>query len=163
MTRMHPALRWLFYAPAYLYRWNCGWLLDHRFLLLIHVGRRTGLHRQTVLEVVEYRKRAAEAVVVSAFGREADWLRNIEASPGTEVVIGSQHFIATYRFLDEQEAVRVIAGYERRNRFIAPILHLGFSWLLGWRYRASASDRRRLVRQLPLVAFRPKDLHLQST
>ena len=31
--------------------------------------------------------------------------------------------------------------------------HLG--WLFGWPYRGSDADRRRLVAQLPLVAFRP--------
>ena len=55
-------------------------MLGHRFLLLIHVGRRTGLRRHTVLEVMEYRREGPEAVVMSAFGRNADWLRNIGGS-----------------------------------------------------------------------------------
>jgi deazaflavin-dependent oxidoreductase (nitroreductase family) len=154
MTRMNPALRQLFRAPAYLYRWKCGWLLGHRFLLLIHIGRRTGLRRYTVLEVVEYREEGPEAVVVSAFGRNANWLRNIEATRSPEIVIGSQRFVADHRFLDKEEAVRVMAGYERRNWFIAPIVRLGFSRFLGWRYHGSTSDRRRLVNQLPVIAFR---------
>jgi len=29
-------------------------------------------------------------------------------------------------------------------------------WLLGWKYRASETDRRRLVGQIPLLAFRPR-------
>jgi hypothetical protein len=70
---------------------------------------------------------------MSAFGRNADWLRNIEARPGPEVVIGSQYFAATHRFLDEEEAIRVITGYERRNWFIAPIIRAVLSRLLGWR------------------------------
>ncbi len=86
MTRLNPALRRLFRAPVYLFRWKCSWLFGHRFLLLIHTGRRTGLRRCTVLEVIEFRKNGPEAVVVSAFGRSADWLRNIEAIPGAEVV-----------------------------------------------------------------------------
>ena len=52
---------------------------------------------------------------MSAFGRNADWLRNIEATPRPEVVIGSQHFVAAHRFLDEEEAMRVLTGYERRK------------------------------------------------
>ena len=76
-------------------------MLGHRFLLLIHFGRRTGLRRHTVLEVIEYRTGGTEAVVMSALGRKADWLRNIEAIPGPEVVIGSQHFVAAHRFLDD--------------------------------------------------------------
>jgi deazaflavin-dependent oxidoreductase (nitroreductase family) len=137
-----------------LYRWNCGWLLGHRFLLLIHVGRRTGRHHRTVLEVMEYRKDGPEAVVMSAFGRNADWLRNIEATPNPKVVIGSQSFVAAHRFLDEEEAVQVIAGYEHRNWVIAPIIRWVLSRFLGWRYKGSTSDRRRLVNQLPLIAFR---------
>jgi deazaflavin-dependent oxidoreductase (nitroreductase family) len=157
MTRLNAALRRLFRAPVCLYRWNLGWLLGQRFLLLIHIGRRTGLRRHTVLEVMEYRKEGPEAVVMSAFGRNADWLRNIEATPGPEVVIGSQHFVAARRFLDEEEAIRVITGYERRNWFIAPIIRAVLTRLLGWRYDGSEGARRRLAAQLPLIAFRPAD------
>jgi deazaflavin-dependent oxidoreductase (nitroreductase family) len=154
MARPNAALRPVFRAPVYLYRWKCGWLLGHRFLLLIHVGRRTGQRRHTVLEVMEYRREGPEAVVMSAFGRNADWLRNIEATPNLKVVIGSQSFIAAHRFLDEEEAVQAIAGYEQRNRVIAPIIRSVLSRFLGWRYKGSASDRRRLVEELPLIAFR---------
>ena len=154
--RLNSAPRCLFRAPVYLYRWQCGWLLGHRLLLLSQVGRRTGLRRCTVLEVLEYRKDSPEAVVMSAFGRDAGWLRNIEATPDPGVVIGSQSFTAAYRFLDDEEAVQVITGYERRNRFIAPIIRAMLSRLLGWRYDSSAASRLRLVRQLPLIAFRPQ-------
>ena len=147
--------RRLFRAPLYLYRWKCGWLLGHRFLLLIHVGRRTGLRRHTVLEVMQYRKEGPEAVVMSAFGPNADWFRNIEATPGPEVVIGSQCFVAAHRFLGEEEAVAVVTGYEQRNWVILPIIRLVLSCLLGWPYYGSTDDRRRLVTQLPLIAFRP--------
>ncbi|HEX3413706.1 MAG TPA: nitroreductase family deazaflavin-dependent oxidoreductase [Stellaceae bacterium] len=157
MTRLSAGLRRLFRAPVCLYRWNLGWLLGQRFLLLIHIGRRTGLRRNTVLEVMEYRKEGPEAVVMSAFGRNADWLRNIEATPGPEVVIGSHHFVAAHRFLDEEEAIRVITGYERRNWFVAPIIRTVLSRLLGWPYDGSMSARRRLVAQLPLTAFCPAD------
>ena len=150
------AMRSLFRAPVYLFRWHLGWLFDHRILLLTHTGRRTGLRRETVLEVVDYRKPATEVVVVSALGLNADWLRNIEAKPDEEVTVGSTHFPASHRFLSEDEATHVIAGYERRNRLIAPVVRAGFNWLLGWRYRGGELDRRRLVRQLPLVAFGPR-------
>jgi deazaflavin-dependent oxidoreductase (nitroreductase family) len=129
-------------------------VLGQRFLLLIHIGRSTGLRRHTVLEVMEYRKEGPEAVVMSAFGRNADWLRNIEATPSPEVVIGLQHFVAGHRFLDVEEAIRVMTSYERRNWLIAPIIRGVLSRLLGWRYDGSTDARRRLVTQLPLIAFR---------
>ena len=52
----------LFRVPVYLYRWHLGWLFGHRCLLLTHIGRRSGRKRQTVLEVVEYRKQGPEVV-----------------------------------------------------------------------------------------------------
>jgi deazaflavin-dependent oxidoreductase (nitroreductase family) len=153
-------LWYLFRAPVYLYHWHMGWLFGKRLLLLTHTGRRTGLRRQTVLEVVEYRMNGPEVVVANGFGPGSNWVRNIEASSGgdksgEEVTVGSQHFVASHRFLGEEEATKVIQGYEHRNRFIAPIVRRGFSWLLGWQYRGSDSDRQKLVRQLPLIAFRP--------
>jgi len=101
-----------------------------------------------------YREEGPEAVVMSAFGPTADWLRNIETNPTPEVVIGSQRFIAAYRVLDEEEAGRVITGYEQRNWLIAPIIRLVLSHLLGWQYNGSPDHRRRLIAQLPLIAFR---------
>jgi deazaflavin-dependent oxidoreductase (nitroreductase family) len=149
-------LWYLFRAPVYLYRWRLGWLLGHRCLLLTHIGRRTGLRRQTVLEVVEYRKQGPEVVVANGFGPNTHWLRNIEAGPGEEVTVGLQHFVASHRFLGEEEGMRVIRDYERRNRFVAPIVRSGFSWLVGWKYQGSESDRRKLVGQIPLIALRPR-------
>jgi deazaflavin-dependent oxidoreductase (nitroreductase family) len=139
-----------------LYRWRCGRLLGRRFLLLIHVGRRTGRRRETVLEIMECRKNGPEAVVMSAFGGGADWLRNIDATPGAQVVIGPERFVTVHRVLGVAEAVNVVSGYEERNWPMRPIIRLVLSRLLGWPYRSSQSDRERLVRQLPLVAFRPR-------
>jgi deazaflavin-dependent oxidoreductase (nitroreductase family) len=155
-TRLNPALRRLFRASVSLYHWNCGWLLGHRFLMVVHVGRRTGKRRYTVLEVMEYRKEGPEMIVMSAFGRNADWFRNIEAGPDPEVAVGSRRFTASWRLLDKEDAIKVIAGYERRNRFAAPIVRAVLSRLLGWRYDGSEGGRSRLAEELPLVAFRPK-------
>ena len=145
-----------FRVPVYLYLWKCGWLLGHRFLLLIHIGRRTGLTRHTVLEVLEYRREGPEAIVMSAFGPSVDWLRNIETIPNPEVVIGSRCFIAAHRVLNEEEALRVITGYEQRNWLITPIICRVLSCLLGWHYDGAMDQRRRLVAQLPLITFRPR-------
>jgi len=131
-------------------------LFGKRFLLLTHTGRRTGLLHQTVLEVMEYRPKSSEAVVMSGFGRNSGWLRNIEAKPYPEVTIGARHFVAVYRLLNEDEAMRVVRSYEQRNWFIKPVVRWVLGRLLGWKYRGSDLDLRRLVEQLPLVAFRPQ-------
>jgi deazaflavin-dependent oxidoreductase (nitroreductase family) len=125
-------------------------------MLLTHTGRRTGLRRQTLLEVVEYRKGGPEVVVANGFGPDCDWVRNIQAKPDEEVTVGSEHFAASHRFLNQDEAAAVIRGYEYRNRVIAPIVRAGFSWLVGWKYHSTDTDRRRLVSQIPLIAFQPR-------
>jgi len=149
-------LRWLLRAPVYLYRWKCGWLLGRRFLLLCHTGRRTGRRHQTVLEIMEYRKEGREAIVMSAFGEGANWLRNIKVSPEPKITIGRQQFVAVYRWLDVEEAATVVGRYEQCNRLAIPIIRLVLSRFLGWHYRGTDGDRRRLVAQLPVIAFRPK-------
>jgi deazaflavin-dependent oxidoreductase (nitroreductase family) len=112
-TLKRKGLLWyLFRGPVYLYRWRLGWLFGHRAMFLTHFGRKTGFRRQTVLEVVEYRKQIPEVVVVNGFGPNSDWVRNIEAKPGEEVTVGSQHFAARHRFLGEEEAMRVMRDYE---------------------------------------------------
>jgi hypothetical protein len=55
-----------------LYRWRLGWLLGHRFLLVVHVGRRTGVRHETVLEVVSFDGVTSDAIVMSGWGRTAD-------------------------------------------------------------------------------------------
>jgi len=57
--------------------------------------------------------------------------------------------------LEESEAVSIVADYERRNRWVTPIVRRILSRLLGWRYDGSDAARRRMVRQLPVVAFDP--------
>jgi deazaflavin-dependent oxidoreductase (nitroreductase family) len=155
-VKSKPILRALLHAPVYLYRWRLGWLLGHRFLLLTHIGRRSGKQFQTVVEVMEYHSERREAVVMSGFGRNSDWLRNIETSHGAEIDIASEHFLAAFRFLDEEEAIRVVASYEQHNRFMRPVVRWVLRCLLGWNYTGSDADRHKLVQQLPLIAFRPR-------
>jgi len=153
--RPGPVLRRLLRAPVALYRHDLGWLLGHRFLMITHRGRRTGRTYRTVVEVVGHDPTRHEYVVMAGFGRSADWYRNVLARPPVEVVVGRERFRPVARELDEDEAVHVLADYETRNRLAAPVVRRMLSRLVGWRYTGTEPDRRRLVRTLPLVAFRP--------
>lgn len=153
--RPGPVLRWVFRAPVRLYEHNLGWLLGNRFLCLTHVGRRSGRRYRTVIEVLGTDPSTGEVTVIAGMGPSSDWYRNIAANPPAEVVVGRRSFVPSHRTLDETEAAAVVADYERRNRLIAPVLRLVLTTLLGWRYDSSDTARRRLVGQLPLVAFRP--------
>lgn len=153
--RPGPLVRRLLRAPARLYDWNLGWLLGHRFLRLAHVGRKSGRTYRTMLEVVGGSAKTGEFIVISGLGSQADWYRNLQANPAVEVAIAARRFKPAHRVLDEAEAVSVIADYERRNRLVTPILRRVLTWLVGWPYDGSEESRSRLVRELPLVGFRP--------
>ncbi len=148
-------LRGLLQLPAYVYRARLGILLGHRFLLLVHRGRRSGRRYETVLEVVRFDPAAPESVVVAGWGQKTQWLHNVEAGGVVEVSTGWRRYSPCWRRLDATEAAAVLADYERRNRLIGPIVRNVLSRLAGWQYDGSDAARRRLVEQLPMLAFRP--------
>ena len=150
-------LRWLLKAPVVLYDARAGWLLGHRFLLLRHHGRRSHRLYSTVLEVVAWRPATREVVVMSGFGHRSQWYRNVLAGQAVEVQVARLRFVPAVRPLDVDEAVGVLADYERRNRLAVPLVRAVLSKLAGFRYEGSDAARRRLVDNLPLVAFRPLD------
>jgi deazaflavin-dependent oxidoreductase (nitroreductase family) len=148
-------LRWLLGMPALLYRAHLGWMLGHRFLLLVHRGRRSGRRYETVLEVVRHDRSTRESTVVAGWGRRTAWLHNVEAGGAIEVRTGRDRYSPAIRRLDVDEALAVVGEYERRMRLAAPLVRAVLTRLLGWRYDGSDRARRRLVRQLPLLALRP--------
>jgi deazaflavin-dependent oxidoreductase (nitroreductase family) len=138
--------------PSYLYHLRLGGLLGHRFLLLTHRGRKSGLIRQTPLEVLHYDPRSCESVVLSAWGKRADWYRNIEASLPLEVETGGERYPPAARFLTPEEAYAVITEYAIRHPLAARVLEQVF----GFPVTRSAASRRAFAESVALVAFRPQ-------
>ncbi|SEO68750.1 nitroreductase family deazaflavin-dependent oxidoreductase [Amycolatopsis saalfeldensis] len=155
--RPGPLLRAVFRAPLRLYDWHAGWLLGHRFLRLTHQGRRSGRRYRTVVEVLKTDPASGEVMVMAGFGRATDWLRNIQARPAIEITLGRRQFVPVHRILDEDAAAAVLADYEQRNRLVAPLLRRVLGNLVGWTYDGTDEARHRLVRELPVIAFRPVD------
>ena len=155
-SRPGTALRLLLRAPTWLYDHDLGWLLGKRFLCLTHVGRKSGRKYRSVLEVIGTKPAAGEVMVIAGMGPSSDWYRNIEANPAVEIVVGRSRFAPIHRRLDEAEAAAVLEEYERRNHWVLPIIRPVLTKLLGWRYDGGDTARVRLVRQLPIVAFRPR-------
>lgn len=152
-ARPAGALLLAFRLPIYLYRLNLGRLLGHRFLLLVHRGRKSGLIRETVLEVVRYNRATNESVVLSARGDRADWYRNIDASPALEVRTGRERYVPKQRFLAPEENHAVILEYARYH----PLAFRFLVKVLGFDFPLEGPERTRIeaVKSLRLVAFRP--------
>ena len=126
-TKPTGLLRAALRAPIWFYRNGLGWLFGRRLLYIVHIGRKSGLRREVVAEVVRYDPVAPEVVVIAAWGREPDWYRNLKAAPAVEVRISGQRWESPrHRFLDGVETVAVLRDYRKAHphawKRIAPIL-----------------------------------------
>ena len=102
-------------APIWIYRARLGFLFGSRLLMLEHIGRKTGLPREVVLEVVDH-SAPNTYVVPSGFGDRAQWFRNVQANPRVRVyTAGRGPTSATARVLGQEEADRALATYRRRH------------------------------------------------
>jgi len=153
--RLGPFMRCALHAPTSLYDRGMGWIFGRRFLCLAHVGRKSGTVHKTILEVIGEDEDAREVIVMAGFGRSSQWYRNLQANEAVEVAIGRERFKPAHRELSVDEAAAVLASYEERNRWVSPIVKRVLSKLVGWRYDGGDQARRRLVGELPVIAFRP--------
>jgi deazaflavin-dependent oxidoreductase (nitroreductase family) len=143
----------VFRLPLALYQRGWGGLLGGTFLLLVHAGRKTGKLHQMIAMVLRYDPETGEAVICSAWGQDADWVRNIRARPAVRVRIGRVSFIPKQRFLSEEEAVAVVAEFQRRHPGRLRLL----SAILGWEDLRSDTAARAFVSTRPFVSLRPAD------
>jgi deazaflavin-dependent oxidoreductase (nitroreductase family) len=141
----------VFRLPLSLYRRGWGWLLGDTFLLLVHEGRKTGKRYSTVAMVLRYEPRTREAVICSAWGQGADWIRNIRARPALRVQIGRASFTPQQRFLSPDESLAVLAGFRNRHPQRSRLLIS----VLGWGDLGSDAAAREFVHARPFVSLRP--------
>ncbi|HTX95296.1 MAG TPA: nitroreductase family deazaflavin-dependent oxidoreductase [Mycobacterium sp.] len=107
--------RRLMRAPVWLYKARAGALFGSRFLMLEHIGRKSGARRYAMLEIVDH-STPDSYVVASGFGRKAQWFRNIQANSQVRVYAGSHAPRgAAARVLDQDEADRTLAAYRSRH------------------------------------------------
>ena len=111
-----PLKRWFFRAPIKLYSAGMGWLLGGRFMLLEHRGRRSGLPRRTVIEVVKHISDPVPAryYACSGYGEHSDWFKNLRAHPQVHITIGRRTEAATARVLPANEAGLLMLDYAQR-------------------------------------------------
>lgn len=143
--------RLLMRLPIWLFRLHLGWLLQNRFLLLTHIGRKSGAVRHTVLEVIQYEKASSRYYVLAAWAKQADWARNIEKAPDVAISAGGHHFEAHAHRLSPEEGKHIILGYAQRH----PIARRVLPGLLGYRTDGTEEDFAALASVGTVFAFSP--------
>ena len=145
-------LLWLMRLPIGLYRLHLGWLLGGRFLLLEHIGRKSGLVRETVIEVVDHDTQQGAYVVAAAWGMRSDWYRNISLEPRVHITVRSRRIAAAARTLRPEEAEAHLRAYARRN----PRAFRGLgSMLVGEVSGDTEMLVQKFVEGIPFVEFMP--------
>lgn len=154
----HPpgkALRFGLRLPIWLYRARLGWLLGDRFLMLTHTGRKSGLERHTVIEVVQHNKDTDTYYVVSGWGEKSDWYQNIRKAPSVTIQTGGRKFKSIAEIIPVENAIEIVQTYAREH----PMAFNELSGLfLGERMKPGSDAPQRIAEKMPMVAFHPENL-----
>jgi deazaflavin-dependent oxidoreductase (nitroreductase family) len=137
--------------PIWLYRFHLGWLLGYRFVLLTHTGRKSGLPRQTVLEVVRYDKATGSCVVASGWGTKSEWYRNVTSNPKIVIQVRNKRTAGIAERLSPEEGAQKLFDYARHY----PLALRELARFMGYRLDGSDDDIRALGRILPMFIFKP--------
>jgi deazaflavin-dependent oxidoreductase (nitroreductase family) len=143
-------LRFGLRLPIWFYRAHLGWLLGDRFLMLTHTGRKSGLARQTVIEVVQHNKNTDTYYVVSGWGEKSDWYQNICKNPSVTVQSGGRTFQTKAEFIPTEKAIAIVETYAHDH----PVAFNELSGLfLGERMKPGSDAPQRIAEKMPMVAF----------
>ena len=134
------------------YRTGTGFLLGNRFIYVEHVGRKSGLKRRSVLEVVRYDKEEDIYFIVSGYGKKSDWYKNIKATPNVKIQVGFRKSNARCEFLSEERTEEEIRDYARRH----PTAIKQLAKLIGYKLTGEEGELSKLSKLWPVIAFHPE-------
>ncbi len=139
-----------FAIPEWLYRAHLGFLFGGRVFVIVHHGRKSGKRHVSGLEVLA--RTGGELFVFSAWGKKADWFRNIEAGGIDELWDGRTRYDgASFRVIEPDEAYGVLERYEDEHKRTAkqtlPRMFPGYDF--------GEATRRALAEAGTMIAFKP--------
>jgi deazaflavin-dependent oxidoreductase (nitroreductase family) len=145
-------LRLILRFPILLYKIGLGWVFGGRFLMLTNIGRRSGLRRQVVLEVLYHNKTSGEYYVLSGWGDKSDWFMNIQKNPEVVVNVGGDRFEAIAFQMTSEDAENVISKYAYQHPRAFRILSRR---ILGAELGATNTSFEKLAAYLPFICLQP--------
>jgi deazaflavin-dependent oxidoreductase (nitroreductase family) len=143
--------RIFFRLPITLYRAGLGWLMSSRFLLLNHTGRKSGLPRQVVLEVVHHDPQTHTYVVNAGFGEKSQWYQNLLHNPQASIQVGRRKLDVTAVPLSPEEGAQTFVDFCRRHPTEAK-----FTQWMGFEVDGTIEDYYDMGTQMLFVALKPR-------
>lgn len=151
-------LRIFFRIPILMFSANLGWIMDYRFVLLIHTGRKTGRQYMTVLEIIRYDKKSSTCIVASGWGTKSDWFKNITNNPKIIYQIKNNRMDGIAERLPPDEASRELLNYADHH----PVAFRILKFFMGYQLDNNDKDILALGKQLPMFVFKPASNERQS-
>ena len=148
----HPPRGWkagFWRAPIWFYRLGLGGLLGKRFLLLNHIGRKSGQPRQAVLEVVKIDTQSNIFYSVSGFGEKAHWFQNIMHMPDVNIQVGWRKMSVHAERLSLEEGEQVLLEYAQKH----PTALRELSKILNISYDGRPETIHAMAQVLPVISF----------
>lgn len=147
-------VKMLYKTPVLLYRLGLGKLFGSYLLILSSTGRKTGKTRHTP---VEYFIHEGHYFVISGFGEQTDWYKNIMEHPQVTIQNGYERICATARAPKTDEEWEAVHLYLTRSP-VGRILMADFLHTL----EAAAEDDLDAdimahLKSLPVLTFEPTD------
>lgn len=119
--------------------------------MLTHLGRKSGLERRTVLEVVDHDAGSQTYFVASGWGERSQWFQNLLAEPQAEITVGRRTSPVRATPLREDQAVRVFERYAAVHPRAFKRL---FKLMTGEEGESDSESCEKLAETVPAVALR---------
>jgi deazaflavin-dependent oxidoreductase (nitroreductase family) len=105
-------------------------MFGKRFVLFQHIGRKTGKHYQTVVEVVEFEKDTGDVIIVAGYGERTQWYQNLQHMQSTTIQLGKHKLPVSVEMLSPEDGADIMARYYQRYGKITGMLFsiLGYDW-----------------------------------
>ncbi|MBI5840276.1 MAG: nitroreductase family deazaflavin-dependent oxidoreductase [Chloroflexi bacterium] len=152
--RPGPFLKFFFKFPVWLHKIGFGgWerLIGAQWMLLTTTGRKSGKPRETMVDVMDYDKAADTYYIEVAYGKRADWFRNIQANPFFEAKVGRRKFKARASVLSNENAADMLVKFYREK----PAYTRSVMAMVGMKF-GGEDELRAIASKLMLLAIHPE-------
>ncbi len=153
--RPRGLLKFFFKMPLFLHKVGIVWWIEKfsgaQWMLITTTGRKSGKPRQVMVDVVDYDKEADIFYIEAAYGRRADWVRNIQANPDFRAQVGRRKFTARAEFLPpevaEEKLVMLVRKVPKYARAVMAMAGLKYS---------NEAELRALAHNMLMLAVKPQ-------
>jgi deazaflavin-dependent oxidoreductase (nitroreductase family) len=109
--------------PTWIFKLRLGRLFRSRFAMITHRGRKSGKPRTVIVETADGSVESGRLVYIVAYGKRAQWYRNLKAAPALSLEIaGRTYREPRHEFLNPEGTEQAIASYWGRYPGIARFL-----------------------------------------